>query len=170
MCIKYRFDVEKTIEVILYIADRIPNTYRALKVLYFADREHLDRYGRLICGDSYVAMKLGPVPSGAYDLVKSARGDGWSWPISVSDSFTVQDDNKTIVPLRKVNLDLLSESDIECLNVSIEKYGHLSISDLIKISHDSAYNAADPNDYIPLEEIVKSLPSKVELLEYLQDN
>jgi hypothetical protein len=62
---KHRFDAHKALEVILYVAGSVPDMYRALKVLYFADREHLGRYGRLICGDTYVAMRLGPVPSGS---------------------------------------------------------------------------------------------------------
>jgi hypothetical protein len=37
------------------------------KVLYFADKEHLEKYGRFICGDSCYAMKHGPVPSQIYD-------------------------------------------------------------------------------------------------------
>jgi hypothetical protein len=33
--------------------------------MYFADKAHLEQYGRFICGDSYVAMK--PVPIGTYE-------------------------------------------------------------------------------------------------------
>ncbi len=42
-------------------------------MMYFADRLHLERYGRFICGDSYVAMKNGPVPSFTYDILKARR-------------------------------------------------------------------------------------------------
>lgn len=67
--IKFHFDPEKAVEVILYVASRVRDSgfHRVSKILYFADRDHLAMYGRFICGDSYVAMKNGPVPSGAYD-------------------------------------------------------------------------------------------------------
>lgn len=40
----------------------------ALKLVFFADRYHLRKYGRPITNDQYWAMKLGPVPSGVKDL------------------------------------------------------------------------------------------------------
>jgi len=168
MSIKHRFDAEKAIEVLLYIAKRVPDMYNALKVLYFADKEHLAKYGRLICGDSYVAMSHGPVPSGAYDLVKYARGDGFC-PVDlpVNEAFAVQ--GYTIIPHREANLDLLSESDLECLDAAIGRYGHLPFSRLRKLSHDAAFKSADQNDFIPLEAIAKSLPDGELLLDYIQN-
>ena len=40
----------------------------ALKLIFFADRYHLRKYGRPITNDQYWAMRLGPVPSGTKDL------------------------------------------------------------------------------------------------------
>jgi uncharacterized phage-associated protein len=40
----------------------------ALKLVFFADRYHLRKYGRPITNDQYWAMRLGPVPSGVKDL------------------------------------------------------------------------------------------------------
>ncbi len=169
MSIRYRFDTEKAVEALLYIAERSCNIYNALKVLYFADKEHLAGYGRLICGDSYVAMRHGPVPSGVYDLVKYVRGDGsWRIDIPVNEAFSVQ--GRNIIPHRKANLDFLSESDIKCLDAAIEQYGHLSFGQLRRLSHDDAYKAADQNDFIPLTAIVKTLPNSDLLLDYIESN
>jgi len=168
MSIRNRFDEKKAIEVILYIAERSTDIYKLLKVLYFADKEHLAQYGRLICGDSYVAMRHGPVPSGTYDLIKYARGDGLCWMnVPITEEFSIQ--GYTVVPHRKANLDLLSESDLECLNAAIERYGHLSFSQLKDLSHDAAYKASDENDFISLESIVKTLPDGDLLLNYIQN-
>ncbi|WP_255566960.1 MULTISPECIES: Panacea domain-containing protein [unclassified Photorhabdus] len=73
-----RFDSEKAIESILYVASTAPisDIYHVGKILYFADRLHLERYGRLITGDNHLAMKDGPVAENAYDIIKVARGDG----------------------------------------------------------------------------------------------
>jgi uncharacterized phage-associated protein len=164
---KNRFNIEKALEVLLYIGARCPNTYNALKVLYFADKLHLAEYGRFICGDSYVAMNNGPVPSGVYDMVKSVRGDGFiSTEIPLTDAFAV--DGYNILPLRGANLDLLSESEIECLDEAIKRYGHLSFSTLKRLSHDKAYKAADQNDTISLDAIVSSLPDSDLLSDYLR--
>jgi len=167
--IKFRFNPQKAVEVLLYLAERCSDVYTALKVLYFADKMHLARYGRLICGDSYVAMSHGPVPSGAYDLIKVARGDGWCHHnVPVEKAFTIEDNH--ITPLRRADLEWLSESDIECLDDAIGEYGHLPFAELRKRSHDSAYLSADLNDYISLESIAQDLPDAELLLDYLANN
>src|SRR5437899_249948 len=75
----FRFDPEKALQAILFVAHRIPEAsfHQISKIIYFADKAHLQKYGRLICGDSYVAMKHGPVPSAIYDILKAVRGDGF---------------------------------------------------------------------------------------------
>jgi len=168
MRFKSKFDARKAIEVLLYIAARVPDMYKALKVLYFADLEHLQRYGRQICGDSYVAMRHGPVPSGAYDLVKLARGEGLGWAdYPIREDFAVQD--VTIIPRREANLALLSASDVECLDLAIERVRPLSFGQLRQLSHDAAFAASDENDYMPLESIVRTLPNAALLLDYLRN-
>jgi len=169
MGIRFTFDAGKAVEVLLYIAGQQPDMYAALKILYFADRQHLARYGRFICGDSYIAMDKGPVPSGAYDLVKFVRGNGWCAPsVSVKEAFAVQ--GYSIIPLRKPNLDLLSESDIECLDEAIRTYGNWPFGKLKRESHDKAYLAADANSVISVEAIARTLPDGELLIEHLTDD
>lgn len=48
------------------------NKMKALKLLFFADRFHLRKYGRPITNDEYFAMNFGPVPSGGKDLVEGS--------------------------------------------------------------------------------------------------
>src|SRR3972149_11325135 len=76
----FKYDPENACQVILWIARRVrsANFHRSRKIAYFADRVHLQKYGRQICGDSYAAMRHGPVPSGIYDMLKAVRGDGHS--------------------------------------------------------------------------------------------
>jgi uncharacterized phage-associated protein len=167
--IKFHFDAEKAVDVILYIAKRVadPGFHRISKILYFADRDHLAKYGRFICGDSYVAMKHGPVPSGTYDIMKHVRGDGLPCPVPhAAESFKVED-GKKVVPLKEADLDTLSESEKECLDVAIAKYGKMPFKKLTDISHDKAWQAADENEFIEVEQIVATLPDAKHLLEYL---
>ena len=161
-------DADKAVEVLLYVAARVPNMYHALKVMYFADRLHLERYGRLIYGDSYVAMDKGPVPSAAYDLVKVARGDGFYCPApEIREVLQVRD--HTLLPQRDPRPEYLSESDVECLDEAIAAYGHMGFGRLMRLSHDAAYRSADQNDFISFEALARSLPAGEELLAYLND-
>ena len=97
----FSFDPEKTLEAILYISERTQDLYHVLKILYFADKIHLSAYGRLIAGDSYVAMSNGPVPSHAYNIIKTVRGDeSISYGIDLANTFKLENKNN-IIPIRK---------------------------------------------------------------------
>ncbi|MGH7496812.1 MAG: Panacea domain-containing protein [bacterium] len=154
----YTLDIEKAVEVILYIAKRAPrpDIYHVCKILYFADKKHLERYGRFICGESYVAMKNGPVPSGVYDILKYVRGDGKVLQSEhARNSFGIE--GRRVFPFRDANLAMLSESDRECLDESIIENGNLPFDGLLKKSHDAAFNSADENDFIPIQAIASTL-------------
>ena len=166
----FKFDPEKALQVILWIAKRVksPNFHTISKIAYFADREHLQKYGRQICGDTYVAMKHGPVPSGIYDMLKAVRGDGYS-PIEdeAKDAFDVVGPHN-VLPKRDADPDFFSESDIECLGWAVKTYGRKSFSELTKASHDTAWERAGANDLIDITAIIKTLPNAKELLEHLE--
>jgi uncharacterized phage-associated protein len=144
--------------------------YNALKVLYFADKDHLGRYGRLIYGDSYVAMRHGPVPSAAYDIIKCARGDGiCPAQVPAQELLSVSAAHQ-ITPLREADLRTLSESEVECLDAAIERYGQLPFGELQRLCHaDKAFQQSGENDFMPIEAIAASLPDTDDLLDYLRN-
>ncbi|MDY4789551.1 MAG: Panacea domain-containing protein [Bacteroidales bacterium] len=123
--------------------------------MYFSDRDHLSDYGRLITGDTYFAMTDGPVPTNMYDIFKSLRGDGFfaNKAEEFSKYFVVENRN-FIKPVRKENLDFLSESDIEKLDDSLEKYGEMSWDEVKEKSHDYAWRATAKDCPISLKNIL----------------
>ena len=152
------FDTDKAIELILYVASRLPkekSTFHTIsKMLYFADLCHLDRYGRLISEDRYIAMKHGPVPSAIYNLMKK---DSFRGTDKLSEGI-FDLDGHTVIPKREPDQDYLSESEIECLDYSILKYGEMSFGQLSTESHKGAWEKADENDAIKLEDMINTLP------------
>lgn len=73
------FDEVKATQTAAWLLQRAgaPLQYLALiKLLYKADREALRRWGLPITTDRYSAMKLGPVTSGIYDLIKASGNPG----------------------------------------------------------------------------------------------
>lgn len=169
----FAFDPEKATEALLYVASKLPRHnatfYIALKILYLADKIHLSRFGRFISGDSYIAMKHGPVPSGAYDIVKHVRGDGLFPFDHAAKSFAVDEESNQITPLREPDEGLFSDSDLECLNEMIEAYGDKPFSEIRAVSHDAAWDNADSNEMMSLTDIVKTLPDADRLLKHLSD-
>jgi len=170
-----RFDPERALELVLYIARRLryPTLHSVSKVLYFADREHLSRYGSLLSGDNYAAMRHGPVPSAIYNLMKAAAGR--LEPLLppqfyelVGRSLRVEGKHR-ITPLREANFDLLSASQRECLDISIKVNGKLSFAKLTRKSHDPAWKSADENDLIDVKAIARTLPNAKQVLAYLAE-
>lgn len=165
-----QFDSEKAVEAILYIAVRVeePTFHTISKVLYFADQEHVVKYGRFITGDSYVAMKHGPVPSATYDILKYVRGD---------QSFCHADHAKTLFSIHKkfyisvqrdADTEEFSDSDLECLDNSISENGNLSFHELTNKSHDSIYDASGQDEFIPAEAFASLADNEVQLAEHLK--
>lgn len=166
-----RFDAQKAIETILYVAPRVrdPSFHTISKVLYFADKMHLANYGCAISGDDYVAMRHGPVPSGIYDLLKAVRGDGQHVNAEeAAAAFTVVEKFR-VRALREANRDYLGEADFESLNAAIQELGQLSFDELTRRSHDSAWHSADENDIIDFEEVVRATTAGDEIVRYLRD-
>lgn len=171
----FRIDVRKAIEAIVYVAAKapVPDIYHLGKIIYFADRHHLERYGSLICGDSYVALKHGPFPSAIYDLLKNVRDGREDSPryaeCKAAYAVAGAEGAHRVTPERQPNLDRLSQSEAECLDLSIKENGRLGFAALRRKSHDAAYDQADLNDDIPLEAIIDTLPSAQDIKQHIQE-
>lgn len=165
------FDRDKALEAILFIAKQLPNpTYHSIsKMFYLSDKLHLQEYGRLICGDRYIAMEYGPVPSAIYDMMKVAATEksiDVDWDEIIREAMSVKH-GREIIAKRNGELDMLAESEVECIKQTIVQYGNKSFGELTDITHDSAWNATDDNQTIPLDAIVKTLPNATEVANYL---
>jgi uncharacterized phage-associated protein len=177
MRIHFDFDLETAIEVILYFAKHLEilnnnDMYHIGKVLYFADRYHLEEYGSFICGDSYIAMRNGPVPSGVNQMLQSVSEEGkknFQFTRIEIAHHTFHIDANYVIPLREPNLNLLSQSKCGCLDKSIKNYGAMSLTELRDLSRDEAYQSANINDVISIETIAATLRDGEDLIKYLKD-
>lgn len=171
-----QFRPEQALELVLYVAKRLPHPsfHSVSKVLYFADKLHLSRYGSLMSDDTYVAMRYGPVPSGIYNLLKAAGGRREPlipshWFDLLAGALTVEGEHR-VRALRDADLNMISNAQRACLDASIKENGRLSFDKLAKKSHDKAWHSADQNEIIELAAIAKTLPNAREVLAYLSDD
>lgn len=167
--LQFKFDIDKAISAILYIAGQLDQAdfHKVFKILYFADRNHLVKYGRPISGDHYYAMKNGPVPSKLYDVLKIVRGDSVTINEEFSRFFTVQN-GFVIHPNMEPDMDEFSESDLECLNESITENKPLNFDKLTRKSHDKAWEKALKDDRIDETEIAKAGGATNEMIDYIK--
>lgn len=134
-----------------YLAERIPGVTKKqiCKLMFFADKDHLLRFGRTITGDTYFALEQGPVPSKGLDAI-NGRGDqsfidairtvghleGWEFRLDAAP-----------------DLGALSKSDIAILDQIIERYGRFPAWKLEKLSHeDPAWLKAPQNGRMSFED------------------
>jgi hypothetical protein len=171
MPVKFSFDAEKALEALVYICKKTgTDLYGALKILYSADKLHLHRYGRFIAGDYYKRLRYGPIPQGAYDILHFVRGEHSVSPVPDARKALRFHGQTKIEVLRDPDLDALSQTDIECLDVAIERDGNKSFGEHKKGSHDAAYEATRPNSEIAVEAIASMAEENREaLLQYLAD-
>ena len=165
------FDRDKALEAILFVANNLhaPTYHSISKMLYLADKRHLQEYGRLICGDRYIAMEYGPVPSAIYNMMKVAaekESIDVDWDEIIREAITVLH-GREIVAKRDSDLNLLAESEIECIQKAIADHGKKTLGQLTDITHDSAWHATDDNQTIPLDAIIATLPNATEVAGYL---
>ena len=117
--------------------------YDILKSLFIADRSHLNKYGRPITFDNYVAMKAGPVPSLAYDLLKENQTKLSKHKITRLPWNRAQGPRGTML-YSNANpaafCDVLSESDQLALSDAYNVITSLTFSQVKRLTHsDPAY-------------------------------
>lgn len=165
----HTFDPEKATEAILFVADRARgDMYATLKLLYLADKLHLHRYGRFLFGDEHYALPYGPVPQGAYDLVKYVRGtsNDVEYP-PAREAFALE--GNTIKTLRAVDTSVFSDSDEECLNEVLNQFGGANFHGLKRATHDEAFHATGRGQRIAPEAIASMADDAALLIQHLAD-
>ena len=131
MALRFQFNERKGTEALVYMAAKWPKItiFYASKVLFFAEKKHLNTYGRPIVADTFIAMPNGPVPSTLYDFIKgnlanAGDPDGFREAIDASN-------HPRLEARKDYDPSVLSESDIECIEDAIDfcrtkRFGHLS--------------------------------------------
>ena len=104
---------------------------KALKLVYFADRYHLRRFGRPVIGDEYLAMEYGPVPSNTKDIAELGDFLGKEEREYVK-AFILPNEFHSYRSEREVETKMFSQSDREALAWAWKTFGHIARFDLAK--------------------------------------
>ena len=167
----FRYNNEKAIAAVLYISKKVDGIrfHKLFKILYFAELKHLAKYGRPIVGDQYAAMEDGPVPSTIYDFLKQA---GNIFRASKFKAFFDVSVLRTVQPKTEPDMDQFSETDIACLDQSIEENKKLSWAELKAKSHDFAWTKAwskrkGKKEDMSVDDIIKVSGASEEIKEYM---
>jgi len=163
---QFPYKPEVAVNTLLYLCHKAEKAGQHLsfmqiaKLLFYADKIHLKRYGRPITGDIYIKMEHGPNPSSIYDYLKDVRSRH-----SLRDEFiqVKLEPNLPhapipyISPLKDTDMSVFSDSDLEILEEVFVKYGNMTAKQLRELSHrEKAWQEAEMEmayeDFLDLKE------------------
>lgn len=171
------YDSKKITELVLFILGKTGGVdfYHAFKILYFAEMKHLAKWGSGIVPDEFCALKYGPVPTQLYDAVKELNHPRMILSEELSEviQFAGEDAPNVLLPKREANLKYLSKSEIEALEQSIEENESLTFGQLMRKSHDEAWEEANRRtngtNVISPVSMARVLNADDAMLEYIEE-
>lgn len=155
----FSFSPEKTVQASSFLLGRAKgsmNYMKLIKLLYLADRTALVRFDAPITGDSYFSLKLGPILSQTFDLIKGKETSSY-W----SKHFVCPDDrnSKIIHRIKDPGVGDLSPAEVGVLEEIWQQHSHLSQFALAELTHRICPEWRDPGrGRVPIRiaEILKS--------------
>lgn len=112
--------------------------YTLFKILYFAEKKHLAEFGEGIIDDYFHALPHGPVPTALFDEVKALKS-GIRFLNQIPESVVISNHNLILPDSTNIDMDFISESEIECIESSIKENHGLDFGELKEKSHGYAW-------------------------------
>lgn len=135
------FDFEKSVQAVNYFAGKTQNKSQnkllIVKLMWAADRYHLRKYGRLVTGDTYFAMKNGPVASCVLNILDQDKTDHHlTTPKHVIylNKYLNRTEQNKIEPTIDTDMDQFSETDIEAMEFALKHF--LNKASLVDFTHE----------------------------------
>ncbi len=163
------FDKKNILNLLVYIINKVETKdfHNISKIFYWADQEHMVKYGRDISKNTFIAMPYGPVPGSVKGLIDSVRcGYADDEVISYFDVVG----KHSLKALKNADLDYISKSEIECIDNAIQKSDRLTFDQRTAASHGEAYEKGKKNSYLQIDPIDIAIEggANEELVKYLQ--
>lgn len=156
--LRFQFDEKKGVEALTYVALKWPDVtaFFAAKVLFFAEKQHLNRYSRPIVGDTFIAMPNGPVPTTLYDFIKGKLDQAGDPDAIMAALLIERAPYPRVAARREPDLDALSPSDLECLDEAISFCRGRSFGTLSGLTHqERAWLEAPANGPMDYEHMIE---------------
>lgn len=170
MPLKFAFNQDKAVEALAYVAGKWPGVtpFYVAKILFYADKSHLNLYGRPVVADTYIAMPRGPVPSSIRDIINrnfeySEEPDNLAAAVNIDASGRYP---RVYKRAEYTTFNLISQSDMECLDEAIAFCQPKSLDALSQLTHlEKAWSNAPPNRPMNYEDFFdETNPNKDALL------
>jgi len=143
-----RYDIEKIANAIKFFKSKkvkhLGKT-KLMKLLFFADKEHLLRYGISIFNDKYFKLPHGPVPSLTLNIIDSLNEaenyDLMEYTDILKEHINIKQVNNNGYILNDFEIkkpfdsEVFSKSELEVLELIANKYKDITAIKISKLSH-----------------------------------
>jgi uncharacterized phage-associated protein len=175
--------VRKILQALYYIQSRAPtdnedrfNIVYLLKMIYFSDRYHLRHYGNLATQDTYYAMKMGPVASVTYDLLKKAGRN--MTPTEIEQLSYVKELDEYSVEIEAQGSEDLSISFKKAMDFTLKEFGQFKWGKQSDLSHcypewkkhEQALTRANPRILMDIKDFFDDIDDDKQLSELGKDS
>lgn len=179
--IHFKANHAKILEGLIWLAQQAPGIdhYHAVKIFFYADKKHLNRYGRPIFGDKYVAMDYGPVPSTALDFIhRNAAYVSDDMITKIDTALRIRQVEKTscLNARREPALNDFSRTDITMLRESLKENLPKSFGQLVDDTHaERAWSHAwenrgnTKNPAMDVELLIDESEDREDILDYIRN-
>ena len=173
-----QYSIEKVANAIIFFVEKNIEHFgktKLMKLMYFADKEHLEKFGRVMFYDNYRKLPRGPVATFTYNIISSTDANDGDDFKSYIDNFSdfVEIQKKDINqknsatrfnPKNSFDNTFFSKSEIEILENISKKYKTYTKEQISEESHSlKEYINTDMNDFINISDMTENK----ELKEYL---
>lgn len=169
------FNYKKAIQILAWLLRKynggVASKILLIKLIYFADKYHLRKYGRTVSGDEYKAMNFGPVASKTLNVADQNEYFLDLHTLKMAtNAFEIMQSGRM---LRLINIgedtNALSKTDLEALDFAYSKFGKEKPFDLAEYTHQYAEWAKHKNEILSEDNPngKKSVP--MDIRDFLED-
>lgn len=172
--------IQKIENVILYVLQKFDDGVdyiKLFKIIYFAQRDYLCRFGKTLIPETFKARMHGPIPTLTDKVIKNVEdGVGDDFPDLKEFMESIKVINQKVYALREPNLDFIAKKERECLDKWFDYCKDRRSYDLSEESHDDVYHNVvarskkDPQqDIMTNIDIAMSGHASDKMIEYIRE-
>lgn len=163
------YDVKKIANAIIYFIDNNVHSLgstKLMKLCFYADKYHLEEYGKPIFNHSYTKLPRGPVPTWLYSIVITSISGNYDYDfqeeVNVFNEYIGIEEvsyNKYIQVIftkkQEFNNKFFSKTQLKILNKVIEEFRTITAAEISELSHTTnAWKNVEMNEQITYESMV----------------
>ncbi len=166
-----QYSIEKVANAIIFFVEKNMECLgktKLMKLMYFADKKHLEKYGRVVFYDDYRKLPRGPVASLTLNIISNTDArEGDDLKLYVDSFLNLVDLQKVknketnsitkFIPKTAFNNSLFSKSELEIMENISKEYKNYTKEKISEESHLlKEYKNTEMNDFINIYDMTEN--------------